>query len=119
MAGTRESDLESLRAQRLQELQQQIQEQAMQQMVNEEEAQRTAVAKASVDAVMKTILSSEARARLLRIGMADPTRAHTVKQQLAELHASGQLNSIMSDAQLKQWLASQSKSRNNASIRRI
>ena len=119
MASTRESELESLRARRLQELQQQLQEQAMQQMANEEEAQRTAVAQASVESVLKTALSSDARSRLARIAMADPGRATTIKQQLVELHAAGQLGGNMTDAQLKQWLANQSKSRSNASIRRI
>lgn len=119
MANSQESELESLRARRLQELQNQLQEQAIQQMANEEEAQRHAIAQASVDSVLKVALTSDARARLARISMADPARASTIKQQLVDLHSTGQLTGVMTDARLKQWLTSQSKSRSNASIRRI
>lgn len=115
----RDTSVEALRARRLQELQQQMQEQAMQQLATEEQTRLEAEHQANLDGQMRTVLTPEARSRLARIALVDPNRANSIKTHLAQQHANGQLASAITDQQLKTLLASQSKSRSNASIRRI
>ena len=115
----RDSSVEALRARRLQELQQQMQEQAMQQLATEEQTRQEAEHQANLDGQMRTLLTPEARSRLARIALVDPNRANSIKAHLSQQHAAGHLASAITDQQLKTLLASQSKSRSNASIRRI
>ncbi|MCH1537949.1 MAG: hypothetical protein L7S48_06030 [Candidatus Poseidonia sp.] len=119
MAANQEDELAAIRAQRLQQMQEQLQEQAMQQFQAEEVAHAEAQSVAQIDGILRQALTSDARARITRISMVEPKRAHALKETLALMHQNGQLNTPMSDASLKQWLVSQSKSRNNASVRRI
>lgn len=119
MATAQDDELAALRAQRLKAMQDQLQEQAKIQLDAQEEAEQAAAQAASIDAVLRMNLAPEARARLTRIGLADPQRAQSIKQALAIKFQSGDLTTPMSDASLKQVLASMSKSRSNASIRRI
>ncbi|MBL6742813.1 MAG: hypothetical protein ISP83_00365 [Candidatus Poseidonia sp.] len=119
MAANQDDELAAIRAQRLQQMQDQLQEQAMQQMQAEEVAHAEAQSAAQIDAILRQALSSDARARITRISMVEPQRAQALKETLALMHQNGQLNTPMDDASLKQWLVSQSKSRSNASIRRI
>ena len=51
--------------------------------------------------------------------MADPQRAASIKADLAAMAEQGGFSSPMSDAALKQVLTQLSKSRSNASVRRI
>lgn len=115
----RDTSVDALRARRLQELQQQMQEQAIQQLANEEQTRQEAEHQANLDGQMRVVLTPEARSRLARIALVDPKRANSIKAHLAQQHAAGQLPSAVTDQQLKMLLASQSKSRSNASIRRI
>jgi DNA-binding TFAR19-related protein (PDSD5 family) len=68
---------------------------------------------------MKQLLTSEARARLARISLATPERAEAIKRLVIDLNNNNKFVPPMNDVTLKSILASQSKSRNNASIRRI
>ena len=119
MTANQDDELAALRAQRLQQLQDQLHQQANQQLEAEEQAQKQARESANVDAVLRKHLSHDARARLTRIGMADPNRANAIKTDLAAMLEQGSINTPMSDAALKQVLAQLSKSRSNASVRRI
>ena len=119
MAANQDDELAAIRAQRLQQMQDQLQEQAMQQLQAEEVAHAEAQTAAQIDSVLRQVLSSDARARITRISMVEPKRAPSLKETLVLMHQNGQLNTPMDDASLKQWLVSQSKSRSNASIRRI
>ena len=85
----------------------------------EEQAQQQAAESANIDAILRRHLSSDARARLTRIGLVDPKRAHAIKADLAAMLEQGSINTPMSDTALKQVLAQLSKSRSNASVRRI
>ena len=112
-------ELAALRAQRLQALQEQLQQQAANQLQAEEHAQQQAEASASLDALMRRYLSPEARSRLARISLVDAERSQRIKTQIVSLHENGSFVPPMSDAALKTMLSQQSKSRSNASVRRI
>jgi len=115
----RDTSVEALRARRLEELQQQMQEQAMQQLATEEQNRQETEVQATLDRLMRNVLTPEARSRLARIALVNPDRANSLKAYIAQQHAAGQLSSVVTDQQLKTLLASQTKSRSNASIRRI
>ena len=119
MSANHDDELAALRAQRLKQLQDQLQQQASQQLQAEEQAQQQAIESANVDAVLRRHLSPDARARLTRIGLVDPKRSNAIKADLAAMLEQGSIPSPMSDVALKQVLAQLSKSRNNASVRRI
>jgi programmed cell death protein 5 len=119
MSVSSDDELTALRAQSLQAMQQQIEQQAANQLQAEEQAQHEAETSASIDALLRRHLSPEARSRLTRIGLVDAERVKSIKAELVGLFQSGAVSSPMSDASLKQILAKQSKSRSNASIRRI
>jgi programmed cell death protein 5 len=119
MAAHQDNELAAIRAQRLQAMQDQIAQQAQNQMEAEEQAQQAATHNANIDAMMRKFLSSEARSRLARIALVEPARAQSLKEQIAALCQAGEMNVPVSDASVKSMLAQQSKSRSNASIRRI
>ena len=119
MAATQDDELAAIRAQRLQSMQDQLAQQAQAQVEAAEQAQQTAAHNANIDGMMRKFLSSEARSRLARIALVEPTRAQTIKEHIAALCQAGEMNIPVSDATIKSLLAQQSKSRSNASIRRI
>ncbi|MCH1461338.1 MAG: hypothetical protein L7U25_03160 [Candidatus Poseidonia sp.] len=119
MTANQDDELAALRAQRLKQLQSQLEQQATHQLEAEEKAQQQATQVANIDAILRRHLSSDARARLTRIGLADPKRANAIKADLAAMLEQGSINTPMSDTALKQVLAQLSKSRSNASVRRI
>ena len=114
-----DDELAALRAQRMKDIQDQIQQQAVHQLEAEEKAQLEASQAANVDAVLRRHLSPDARARLARIAMVEPKRANAIKADLAAMLDQEMINTPLSDASLKQILAQLSKSRSNASVRRI
>ena len=118
-AADESSELEAFRQRRQMELQQQLQEQAKQQAAAEVESQAQAQEQHALDQAMKTILTSEARGRLTNISLVDSNKADLLKRQLVTLHDQQQISIPVSDEQLKRILASLSKSRRDASIRRI
>ena len=68
---------------------------------------------------MKTILTPDARSRLANISLVDSTKADVLKRQLVGLHDQQKISIPVNDEQLKRILANLSKSRRDASIRRI
>lgn len=119
MAATQDEELAAIRAQRLQAMQEQLQQQAVSQMEAEEQAQKDAAFAANIDAVLRRALSPDARSRLARIALVEPARAQSIKTNLVQMFEAGEFQAPLSDASLKQMLTQQSKSRSNASIRRI
>jgi programmed cell death protein 5 len=119
MVASTDEELNALRAQRLRVMQQQVQEQALSQLEAEEQAKQQAEEISNIESTLRQCLTPEARARLARISMVEPTRALAIKADLISMYQEGEFTAPMSDASLKQLLAQQSKSRSNASIRRI
>ena len=112
-------ELEAFRQRRQLELQQQLEQQAKQQAADEVESQVQAQEQQALDQAMKTILTSEARGRLTNISLVDSTKADLLKRQLVSLHDQQKISIPVNDDQLKRILASLSKSRRDASIRRM
>ena len=114
MTVNHDDELAALRARRMEEIQSQIQNQAVKQLEAEEQAHQEAT-----DAALRRHLSPDARARLARIALVEPKRVQSIKADLAAMVSQGSISTPMSDASLKQLLTQLSKSRNNASVRRI
>lgn len=112
-------ELEAFRQRRQLELQQQLEQQAKQQAAAEVESQVQVQEQQALDQAMKTILTSEARSRLTNISLVDANKADLLKRQLVSLNDQQKISVPVSDEQLKKILASLSKSRRDASIRRI
>ena len=113
------NELEAFRQRRQLELQQQLEQQAKQQAAAEIESQAIAQEQQALDQAMKTILTSEARSRLTNISLVDANKANLLKRQLITLHDQKKISIPVNDDQLKRILTSLSKSRRDASIRRI
>ena len=89
-----DEELDAIRQRKLAELQQQAaQEQAAEQQAAEVQAQK--------EAILRQILSPEARSRLSNIRMVKPQLAEQIEMQLIQLAGSGRLKSRVSDEQLK------------------
>lgn len=119
MVSAQDDELSAIRARRLKAIQEQAQQQAITQMEAEEEAQKAAQTAVEIDAILRRALTPDARSRIARIALVEPSRASSIKSAIATMYQDGKITQPMNDASLKQMLASQSKSRNNASIRRI
>ena len=89
-----DDELDAIRQRKLAELQQQ----AAQEQVAEQQA---AEAQAQKEAILRQILSPEARSRLTNIRMVKPQLAEQIEMQLIQLAGSGRLKSRVSDEQLK------------------
>lgn len=101
-----DEELERLREEKRKQLEQQADRQGA-----AEEAKREQV-EAQKKAILRQVLTSEARERLQRIKMARPDKAKRIEQQLIQLAASGRIQQKLTDEQLKKILAeSQSDSR--------
>jgi programmed cell death protein 5 len=92
-----DEDLQTLRRRRLEELQRRQQDAAQEQKERE-------VVDAQVAAIMRKILTQEARERLARLKIAHPDIVASVEQQLISLAQSGRLNQVVDDATLQQIL---------------
>lgn len=89
-----DEELEELKKRRMLELQQQQGEKERQaQMQQELEAQKRAI--------LRQILTPEARERLNRIKIVKPELAEAVELQLIQLAQAGQLGNVLTDDQLK------------------
>jgi|TARA_X000000368_G_C22737100_1_gene582117 programmed cell death protein 5 len=120
MSANGSDELSALREQRRIALQQQLEEQAKVQADAEMETQRQQLESQSINKAMKQLLTSEARSRITRISLATPERAESIKKLILSMHESNQFTTPMTDETLKSVLLKmQSKSRSNASIRRI
>ena len=119
MSASGDKQLAALREQRRLELQRQLESQAHAQAEAEIESQRKNAESQAVSNAMKQLLTSEARARIARISLATPERAESIRKLIIDLKNNNKFVPPMNDEMLKSILASQSKSRSNASIRRI
>jgi programmed cell death protein 5 len=106
-----DEELEALRRRRLAQLQQ-----------STVEDQRRAQAQQQVErqkqAVIRRILTPEARQRLTNIRMVKPEFAEEMEMQLIQLAQSGRLTGQVTDEQLKRTLAQLQSQRRDIKIRR-
>ena len=92
-----DDELEAIRQRKLAELQQQAaQEQVAEQQASEVQAQK--------EAILRKILTPEARSRLSNIRMVKPQLAEQIEMQLIQLASSGRLKEQVTDEQLKTLL---------------
>jgi programmed cell death protein 5 len=92
-----DEELDAIRKRKLAQLQEQaLQEQAQEQAAAEAQAQK--------DAVLRRILTPEARARLSNIRMVKPQFAEQIEIQLIQLAGAGRLRGLVTDEQLKKLL---------------
>jgi len=92
-----DEELDEIRRRRLVELQQQAQQQVFQE-------QQAASVRAQRDALLRQILTPEARERLGRIELAYPEIAESVETQLIQLAQSGRLQAAIDDRTLQEIL---------------
>ncbi len=92
-----DEELEAIRKRKLAQLQDQaLKEQAQEQAAAEVQAQK--------EAILRQILTPEARARLSNIKMVKPQFAEQIEMQLIQLASSGRLRGQVTDEQLKALL---------------
>jgi len=92
-----DEELDAIRKRKMAELQDQaLREQAQEQAVAEAQAQK--------DAILRKILTPEARARLTNIKMVKAQFAEQIEMQLIQLASSGRLRGQVTDEQLKELL---------------
>ena len=104
-----DSELERIREKKLQDMQQQaIEEQKRDQVKDQIDAQRTAI--------LKQILTDEARQRLTNIRMVRPEFAESVELQLIQLAQTGRLGEKITDTQLKKTLQQISQRKRESKI---
>ena len=90
-------ELEALRQKKIAEMQQNSQQQAAAQ----ERARQMEMQK---QAILRQIVTPEARDRLANVKIANPELANAVEMQLIQLAQSGRLNDMVSDTMLKNIL---------------
>lgn len=95
-----DEELDQLRKKKLQELQQQV---ALQDNLEEQEAQKKQFDDQK-KAILRSILSTEARQRLGRIKIARPEMVESIENQLIMVAQSGQLKNKISDEELRMLL---------------
>ncbi len=96
-----DEELEDIRQKKLQELQQQA---ALQESMEEQEEQQKQLEEQK-KAILRNILTTEARERLGRIKVARPKVAEAIENQLIMLAQSGQLKNKINDEQLRMLLS--------------
>ena len=107
-----EDDLEALRKKRLLELQQQITKE--QQQINVQQQLEN-----QKQALLRRILTTEARQRLTNIKMVKKEFAEQLEIQLIQLAQQGKMNLPISDNQLKEILIRLQSRRRDIKIRRV
>jgi len=106
-----DAELEELRRRKMAELQRQGEQQAvMEQQAQAIEAQR--------QAILRQLLTPEARDRLANVRLAYPEVARTVEDQLIRLAQMGQISSQIDDQVLKQILRKVSPQKREINIER-
>ena len=96
-----DDELENIRKKKLLELQQQ---QMLSQDMEEEESQKKEFEEQK-KAILRKILTTEARERLGRIKVARPEIAENIENQIIMLAQSGRLKSKINDEQLRELLS--------------
>ncbi len=79
----------------------QLRDQALREQAND---QQVAEAQAQKEALLRQILTPEARARLTNVRMVKPQFAEQIEMQLIQLASSGKLRDRVTDEQLKTLL---------------
>ncbi|WP_297487311.1 DNA-binding protein [Thermococcus sp.] len=95
-------DIEEIRKKKLMELQKRYLEQ---QKAQEEAIKQEMELEAQLDAIMRRVLSPEARERLGRVKLVRPELARQVELLLTQLYQAGQIREPISDEKLKRILA--------------
>jgi len=95
-------DIEEVRKRKLMELQKKYLEQQKEQ---EEAARQEMELEAQLNAIMRHILTPEARERLGRVKLVRPELARQVELVLVQLYQAGQIREPIDDPKLKQILA--------------
>ncbi|ASJ12953.1 DNA-binding protein [Thermococcus thioreducens] len=95
-------DIEEIRKRKLMELQKKYLEQ---QKAQEEAIRQEMELEAQLDAIMRRILTPEARERLGRVKLVKPELARQVQLVLVQLYQAGQIREPIDDAKLKKILA--------------
>ena len=95
-------DIEEIRKRKLMELQKRL---AEQQKAQEEAARQQAELEAQIQAILRRILTPEARERLSRVKLVRPELAQQVELILVQLYQAGQIRERIDDAKLKKILA--------------
>ncbi|MHA1937239.1 MAG: DNA-binding protein [Candidatus Thorarchaeota archaeon] len=97
MSALSDEELEEIRQRKLASLKEQaLEDQTREQQVAEAQAQK--------EAILRQILTPEARSRLTNIRMVKPQVAEQIELQLIQLASSGRLKSRVTDEQLKTLL---------------
>ncbi len=105
-----DDELEAIRQRKLAALQ----EQALRKQQEEERKQQ---AEAQIQAILRGVLTEEARARLQNIKLVKPELAQAVEYQLATLAQSGRLQNKITDEQLKALLKQIQEKKRETKIR--
>ena len=119
MTQSADDELAQLRAQRMAQIQSQLEEQAAAQADAQIQKESQQAAMAQLDAAMKTILTPDARSRLASLNLVNPELTTRVKSHLATLSNDNKIATPVNDMQLKRILGGLSENRRETSIRRI
>lgn len=111
-----DDELEQLRAKRLADLQRQQQGQGAEQAEAERHAREQQ--EAQKDAILRAILTPEARERLTRVRIARPDQADVLERQLVALAQSGRLQHKLTDDDIKDILSRLFPPKREINIRR-
>ena len=107
-----EEELESLRKRRMLELQQRMAEEQKQVQAQQQlEGQK--------QALLRRILTPEARSRLTNLNMVKPEFTEQLELQLIQLAQQGRINLPITDEQLKELLVRLQSGRRDYKIRRV
>ena len=109
-----DEELEKLRKKKLQELQQQA---ALQENLEEQEEQQKQFEEQK-KAILRNILTTEARERLGRIKIARPELVESIENQLIMLAQSGQLKKKINDEELRVLLQKMMPKKRDIKIKR-
>jgi programmed cell death protein 5 len=111
-------ELEALRQRRMAELQQQQAGAQQQQIAQQQAEEQRARIEEQRQAILRQILTPEARDRLANVKLADPAHAESVETQLIQLAQSGRLQKVITDEMLRELLMKVAPKRREINIER-
>jgi programmed cell death protein 5 len=107
-----EEELEALRKRRMLELQQRM-------VAEQQQAQTQQQLERQKQALLRRILTPEARSRLTNLNMVKPEFTQQLELQLIQLAQQGRINLPITDEQLKELLVRLQSGRRDYKIRRV